>query len=40
MKYQLPITKRESTGLQYLKDSKPFIEYSYDMNNIYESLEE
>ena len=30
-KYQLLINKRESTGLKYLNDSKPFIEYSDDM---------
>ena len=26
-KYQLLINKRESTGLKYLNDSKPFIEF-------------
>ena len=34
------INKRESTGLKNLNDSKAFIEYSNDMNNIYESIEE
>ena len=34
------INKRESTGLKHLNDSKAFIEYSNDMNNIYKSIEE
>ena len=37
-KYQLLINKRESTGLKYLKDSKAFIEYSIDMDDIYENI--
>ena len=32
--------KRESTGLKYLKDSKAFIAYSSDMNDIYKNIEE
>ena len=39
-KYQLLINKRESTGLKYLNDSKVFIEYSNDMDDIYEKIEE
>ena len=39
-KYQLLINKRESTGSQYLNDSKPFIEHSNDMDDIYENIEE
>ena len=31
---QLLINKRESTGLKYLNDSKAFIEYSNDMDDI------
>ena len=37
-KCQLLITKRESTGLKYLNDSKTFIEYSNDMDDIYKIL--
>ena len=33
-KYQLFINKRESTGLKYLNDSKAFIEYPNDMDDI------
>ena len=39
-KYQLLISKTESTGLKYLNDSKAFIEYSNDMDHIYKSTEE
>ena len=39
-KYQLLIKKRESTDLKYLSDSKAFIEYSNNMNNIYKNIEE
>ena len=39
-KYQLPINKRESTGLNYLDDSNAFSEYSNDMDDIYKNLEE
>ena len=38
-KYQLLINKRESTGLKYLNDSKAFIEYSNDMDDIYKNIE-
>ena len=34
-KYQLLINKRESTDLNCLNDSKPFIEYSVDVDDIY-----
>ena len=34
------INKRESTGLEYLNDSKAFIEYSNDMDDIYKNIEE
>ena len=38
-KYQLLIKKRESTGLKYLNDSKAFIEYSNNMDDIYRNIE-
>ena len=34
-KYQLLINKRESTNLNYLNNSKAFIEYSNGMDDIY-----
>ena len=39
-KCQFLINKRESTGLKILKDSKAFIEYSNDMDDIYKNIEE
>ena len=39
-KYQFLINKRESTGLRHLNDSKAFIEYSSDMDDIYKNIEE
>ena len=39
-KYQLLTNKRESTGLKYLNDSKNFIDYSDDMDDIYKNIEE
>ena len=39
-KYQFLIRKRESTGIKHLKDSKAFIEYSDDMNDIYKDIGE
>ena len=39
-KYQLLTSKRESTGLQHLNDSKAFIEYSNDMGGIYKNIKE
>ena len=39
-KYQLLINKRESTGLKYFNDSKAFIEYTSDMEDIYKNIEE
>ena len=39
-KYQLLINKRESTDLKYLKNPKAFIEYSNDMNDVHENIEE
>ena len=39
-KYQFLINKRESTRLKHLNDSKAFIEYSNDMDDIYKNIEE
>ena len=39
-KYQFLINKRESTGLKHFNDSKAFIEYSNDMHNVYENIDE
>ena len=39
-KYQSLINKRESAGLKYLNDSKAFIEYSNDMDDIYKNIKE
>ena len=39
-KYQFLTNKRESTGLKYLNDSKAFIEYSNDIDNIYRNIKE
>ena len=34
------INKRESIGLKYFNDSKAFIEYSNDMQDVYENIDE
>ena len=34
------INKRESTSLKYLTDSKAFVEYSNNMDDIYKNIEE
>ena len=39
-KYQSLINKRESTGLKHFIHSKAFIEYSNDMQFVYENIEE
>ena len=39
-KYQLLINKRETTILKYLNDSKAFIEYSNDVDDIYKNTED
>ena len=39
-KYKLLINKRESAGIKYLINSKAFIEYSYDMDDIYKNIED
>ena len=38
-KYQFLIKKGESTGLKHFNDSKAFIEYSNDMDDIYKNIE-
>ena len=38
--YQWLINKTESASLNYLNDSKAFIEYSNDMDDIYKNIEE
>ena len=39
-KYHLLINKKENTILKRLNDSKAFIEYSNDINNVYKNIEE
>ena len=39
-RYQLLVNKGEGTGLKHLNDSKAFIEYSNDMDDIYKNIEE
>ena len=39
-KYQILINKRESTILKHFNDSKAFIEYVNDMDDIYKNIEE
>ena len=34
------MNKQESTGLRHFNDSKAFIEYSNDMDDIYKNIEE
>ena len=39
-KYQFLINKRESTGLKHFNDSKAFIEYSNNMQDVYKNIDE
>ena len=39
-KYQILINKRESTSLKHFNDSKAFIEYSDNMDDIHKNIEE
>ena len=39
-KYQLLINKRKSTNLNYFNDSKSFIKYSNNMDDIYKNVED
>ena len=38
--YQLSMNKQESTEWKHFNDSKAFIEYSNDMDDIYKNIEE
>ena len=38
-KYQYLINKRERVGINYLNDSKAFIEYSNDMHDVYKNID-
>ena len=38
--YQLLIKKRQSTGLNYLNDSKTFVEYSNYMDDVYKNIKD
>ena len=40
VKYQFLINKWESIGLKHFNDSKDFIEYSNNMDDIYKNIEE
>ena len=39
-KYQYLINQREKVGLKHYDESKPFIEYSNDMHEVYGNIEE
>ena len=39
-KYQFLINKIENIGIKYFNDSKAFIEYSHDMDDIYKDIED
>ena len=39
-KYQFLFNKQESTGWKHFNDSKAFIEYSNDIDDIYKNIEE
>ena len=39
-KYQLLINKHKNADLKHFNDSKTFIEYSNDMDDIYKNIEE
>ena len=38
-KYQMLDSKKKSTGLKYFNDSKAFIVYSNDVDDIYKNIE-
>ena len=40
LKYQFLVNKREITGSKHLNDSKAFIEYSNNMDDIFKNIEE
>ena len=39
-KYQFLINKKKSAGVKYFNDPKAFIEYSNDMQDVYENIDE
>ena len=39
-KYQILINKRESIGLKHFNDPKAFMEYSNNMQDVYENIDE
>ena len=39
-KYQWLISKREKQGINHFNDSKPSIEYTNDIDDIYQKIEE
>ena len=39
-KYQYLINKRENVGLNYFNDTKTFMEYSNDMQDVYKNIED
>ena len=39
-KYQFSVSKQESKDLKHFNDSKAFIEYSNDLDDIYKNIEE
>ena len=39
-KYQLLIKKRQQTAINYLKDPKGFIEYLFDIKDIYTNIDD
>ena len=40
LKYQYLINKREKVGLDHFNDPKAFMEYSYDMQDVYKNIED
>ena len=39
-KYQYLINKRESVGINHFNDPKAFIDYSNDMHDVYENIDD
>ena len=40
VKYQYSINKRKKVGLNHFTDSKVFMEYSNDMQDVYKNIED
>ena len=38
LKYQYLINEREGVGINHFNDPKAFIEYSYDLNDVYKKI--